>query len=82
MQHPEIAAQLEKLWQSANTDTRDAVIDKEEYKAAFMSDRLYTAYGFDPKEREKKDDDGGGKDDKKGGKEEKGEEKPETTQSL
>ena len=58
------------------------VRDKAEYKAAFMSDRLYTAYGFDPKEREKKDDDGGGKDDKKGGKEEKGEEKPETTQSL
>ena len=31
MNHPEIAAQLEKLWQSANTDTRDALIDKDEY---------------------------------------------------
>ena len=35
------------------------VRDKNEYKAAFMSDRLYTAYGFDPADR-KGGDDGGG----------------------
>ena len=32
MNHPEIAAQLERLWVSANTDATDAIIDHEEYK--------------------------------------------------
>ena len=51
------------------------VRDKNEYKAAFMSDRLYVAYGFDPADRAKGDDDGGGGGDDKG----KGD---ETTQKL
>ena len=42
------------------------VRDKAEYKAAFMSDRLYSAYGFDPADRKGGGDgDGDKKDDKK-----------------
>ena len=44
------------------------VRDKSEYKGAFMSDRLYAAYGFDPKERAE----GGGGDDGDKGKGDKG----------
>ena len=49
------------------------VRDKAEYKAAFMSDRLYVAYGFDPAERA-----GGGGGGEGGG----GSEPQETTQTL
>ena len=46
------------------------VRDKAEYKGAFMSDRLYAAYGFDPAERAAAGGGGGGGD------------KGDTTQTL
>ena len=32
LNHPDIREKLEQLWTSANTDTKDAIIDGEEYK--------------------------------------------------